>query len=189
MRLNWTIPLCVLLALGTGFAAGCDDGDDGDGDTKGGDGDGDGDGDIECGDEWAEKNPDNADPKKLPFEGFGLPCETPADCTDALGPDAICILNILNVYDIPEGFCSLDCEVPSDTVFVPDADDCSPNGGIDCVGIEGAFTACLPSCSDSAQCDREGYGCVQMPLISQPGDPTYCLMDADACCVDPGGSC
>ncbi len=32
MRLNWTIPLCVLLALGTGVAAGCDDGDDGDAD-------------------------------------------------------------------------------------------------------------------------------------------------------------
>ncbi len=181
MRANWSLPLSVLLSLGLGFVAGCDGDDD-----NGGDGDGDTGGEVACGEDWLPKDPANAMPEKLPYEGYGLPCTTPADCTDALGPDAICIQNILGVFDIPGGFCSIDCEVPPDTVIVRDAEECSPNGGVDCVGIEGAFTACLPSCENNAQCNREGYGCVQMPIISMPSDPTYCLMNQTACCsTDP----
>ena len=62
---------------------------------------------------------------------------------------------------------------------------CDPNGGIACVGAMGLFTACANPCSEDSECSREGYACIAMPVISSPGDQTFCLMNEAECCLDP----
>ncbi len=177
------------MALALCFSSACDGGDAEDtGATSAtsGDGDGDGDGDEGgvCGEEWASKDPMSGEPPLQPVQGFGAPCETDADCTEIAGGAGSCVTEILGMFEVPNGICTItDCTVPSDTFYVPDSTECSDMGGIDCVGIVGNFTACLPTCSNNDQCNREGYGCRLMPLIGAENDPTYCLMDAQDCCL------
>ena len=120
------------------------------------------------------------------MDEFGAPCSADADCVPILGEDAFCVLNILGVFDFPGGFCTTPCDVPDGETFVVDSEQCRAGGGVDCVGIQGSFTACTIPCSEHSECGRQGYGCVIMPLIASEGDPTYCLMNQEACCTDPG---
>lgn len=156
--------------------------DDTAGDTAGDTG-----GMLACGDEWAEKD----GMTESIMDDWGLPCMSDADCTAALGDTAVCVTDILGVYELPGGYCSkLDCELPDNlTTFVLDAEDCDPNGGIACIGVAGTYTVCAEPCDNSSQCGREGYGCRIMPNIASEGDPTFCLMDPEACCAIEGGGC
>jgi len=136
-----------------------------------------------CGEEFVEK--DGTTPTIMAT--WGSPCMADADCVPGLGDGATCINNILGVYDLPGGYCTRECTVGStDITFVLDSPDCDPNGGVACVGIDGAFTACAPVCSSDSQCGRDGYACTIMPNIGAEGDPTFCLMNAESCCSTPG---
>ena len=139
-----------------------------------------------CGSEWAEK--DGTTPSIM--DEWGAPCMADSDCMPILGEGAVCINNILGVYDLPGGFCTKYCELPdSGTSFVLDAPDCDANGGVACVGAKDIFTACIIPCDTSDQCGREGYGCRTMPTLASDGDPSFCLMSTEDCCTTNSGEC
>jgi len=109
---------------------------------------------------------------------YGAPCMTDADCIKVLGDGGKCLTNILGVYALPGGYCSTDCDLPDQQqTYISMAADCKL--GADCVGLMGFFEGCSFPCTDDTQCPREGYECRTMPEISNPGDPTYCLMTED----------
>jgi hypothetical protein len=140
----------------------------------------------ECGTEWAEK--DGATQSIM--EAWGAACTVDDDCLPLLGEGAKCIHNILGVYDLPGGYCTRECHLADTSVsFELDSADCDPNGGVACVGVEGAFTACALPCESHDQCGREGFGCRLMPNIAAEGDPTFCLMNATDCCTTDSGEC
>jgi hypothetical protein len=141
---------------------------------------------LACGEEFVEKDGTTASL----MDAWGAACMTDAQCeATALGAGAVCITNILGVFDLPLGYCTRECTVgTTETTFLLDSPECDPNGGVACVGIDGSFTACAPVCENDSQCGREGYGCTIMPLIGAAGDPKFCLMNADACCT-ADGSC
>jgi hypothetical protein len=177
-------PLALLFSFGLGLlcsVSACD--------TGGSDAEGEGETGSEkneCGTEWAEK--DGTTPSLM--DAYGAACTTNADCEPLLGAGAVCIQNILGVYDLPGGYCTRECSLPNTSVtFELDSADCDPNGGITCVGVEGNFTACAPECASHDQCGREGYGCRLMPSIGAEGDPTFCLMNATDCCTTDSGEC
>ncbi|HWB81982.1 MAG TPA: hypothetical protein VG755_43770 [Nannocystaceae bacterium] len=124
---------------------------------------------------------DTTDGATTPLQGtWGAACSVDADCVALLGDGAVC-LDAAVIYELPGGYCSKPCMLPDlDTRVVMDDPACDPNGGIACVGSMAAFQYCAPLCTDDAQCDRDGYICRQMPLISLPEDPSLCLMP-DCC--------
>ena len=190
MRTLWTSSLALLLAASL---VACDSGDDSESASDGystdsaGDGDGDGDGDgLACGEEWTEKDPMSGAEPLQPYKGFGAPCTSDADCGEIANGNGVCVTDILGLFEIPGGICTvLNCSPGEDPAFpyLIDSPECDESGGVDCIGIPGAFTACLPSCTSSDQCGREGYGCRLMPLIGAVDHPSYCLMDSEACCI------
>lgn len=108
----------------------------------------------------------------------GHACASDADCQALLGPDGVCQKDILGVYSMPGGYCTTYCQLPDQlTTYQLDSRSCTM--GADCVGLMGYFEACAHVCTDDAQCPREGYECRQMPQISNPGDPKFCLMTED----------
>jgi len=185
MRSLAFVPGSILLAAVMLLAPACDssDGDEGNSTTMA---EGEtGSGNV-CGDEWVEK--DGTTPSIM--DEWGAPCMQDSDCTPILGDGAVCVTNILGVYDLPGGFCSKYCELPDTmTTFIHDAEDCDPAGGITCVGAKDLFSACLPPCESSDQCGREGYGCRAMPTLASEGDPTFCLMSTEDCCTTQSGEC
>jgi hypothetical protein len=139
-----------------------------------------------CGTEWAEK--DGMTPSVM--DDWGAACLQDSDCMPILGDGAVCVTNILGVYDLPGGFCTKYCALPdTSTTFIHDAMDCDPNGGITCVGAKDLFTACIRPCENDSQCGREGYGCRTMPTLAAEGDPTFCLMSPVDCCTTESGEC
>ena len=155
-----------------------------------GDGDGDGDGDASqpCGTEWAEKT----DPSVASImDVWGAPCTSDDECVAIIGDGATCVTNILGVYDLPGGFCSIEnCQLPdTNTTYIHDATDCDPDGGVTCVGAKDLFTACIIPCTSNDECGREGYGCRTMPTLASEGDPTFCLMSPADCCTTTSGEC
>lgn len=109
---------------------------------------------------------------------YGAPCTTDDDCIDVLGAGGICLKDILGVYSLPGGYCSTACSLPDQQqTYIPMAADCKL--GADCVGLMGFFEGCSLPCTDNSQCPRAGYECRTMPEISNPGDPSYCLMTED----------
>ncbi len=117
------------------------------------------------------------------METWGAACTTDAECVALIGdPAAICD-QMAVVYELPGGYCTKPCSLPDmDTRAVPDAADCDPNGGVACIGSKPTFERCGILCTDDMQCNRAGYECRQMPLISLPEDPSLCLMPD--CCID-----
>jgi hypothetical protein len=112
------------------------------------------------------------------MDQYGAPCDTDADCVKVLGDGGKCLKDILGVYNLPGGYCSTDCDLPDQQhTYIPMAADCKL--GADCVGLMGFFEGCAFPCMDNSQCPRDGYECRQMPEISNPEDPTYCLMTED----------
>ena len=183
--LRHTFGLSALLAASfLLFAPACDAGADEDTDdtantTTTGSG-------VPCGTEWADK--DGTTPSIM--DEWGAPCLQDEDCMPILGEGAVCVQNILGVYDLPGGFCSKYCELPdSSTTFVRDAPDCSADGGVTCIGAKDIFTACIIECESSDQCGREGYGCRPMPTLAAEGDPSFCLMSTADCCTTDSGEC
>lgn len=176
-------PLALLLGFGLGLlssVSACDKGSEDSGDETGGPQK------NECGTEWADK--DDGTPSLM--DAWGAPCTSNADCVPLLGDGAKCIQNILSVYDLPGGYCTRSCKLPNTSVtFEHNSADCDPDGGVTCVGVEGAFTACALPCESHDQCGREGYGCRMMPSIAAEGDPTFCLMNAMDCCTTDSGEC
>lgn len=179
-------PLSLLFGFGLGLicsVSACDSGGS-DADEEGGDETGEP--TNECGTEWAEKDGVTASI----MDAWGAPCMVDDDCVPLLGDGAVCVQNILGVYSLPGGYCSRECSLADTSVsFELDSADCDPNGGIACVGVEGAFTACAPPCDSHDQCGREGYGCRLMPNIAAEGDPNFCLMNAADCCTTDSGEC
>lgn len=109
---------------------------------------------------------------------YGHACATDDDCMPFLGPTAVCQKEILGVYNLPGGYCTTYCHLPDQqTTYMKPPNDCTMDS--DCVGLMGFFEACAYECTDNAQCPREGYECRQMPTISNPEDPKYCLMTED----------
>ena len=87
------------------------------------------------------------------------------------------------IYELPQGFCTKPCMLPDSTTSnVPNDPQCDPAGGVDCIGNQLVFQYCAVPCTDDNQCNRDGYMCRRMPMISSEGDPTYCLMPD--CCDD-----
>lgn len=177
-----SMALCSCLALGLlWLAPGCDGGDDNEDTAADGDSGG-----QPCGTEWADKSGEADD---LMVE-YGAPCMQDSDCTPLLGEDGVCVTNILEVYDLPGGFCTKYCDLPdAGTSFEHDNEQCSPDGGVTCVGANGLFTACILECETSDQCGREGYGCRTMPTLAAEGDPKFCLMNPTDCCTTNSGEC
>ena len=115
------------------------------------------------------------------MEYYGAPCMDDADCVPLIGPDAICIPNILDTFDAPGGYCTRPCEQPDDETFEsPNFPGCKGGGEASCIGANGIFTACAFPCTSSDQCHREGYVCRTVPLVNS--ELKYCLMP-DACCL------
>lgn len=118
------------------------------------------------------------------MQTWGAACSTDADCVALIGEGAVCDVEAV-VYELPGGYCTKPCTLPDDaTRAVLDAVDCDPAGGVACIGVKGTFERCGIVCTDDMQCNRGGYECRQMPLISAEGDPSLCLMPD--CCQ---GSC
>jgi hypothetical protein len=117
------------------------------------------------------------------MQTWGAACTSHADCVALIGdPDAICDTTAV-VFELPGGYCTKACTLPDlETRSVPDAPDCAAEGGVTCLGVKGTFERCGIPCTDDMQCNRGGYECRQMPLISQPEDPSFCLMPD--CCQD-----
>lgn len=135
-----------------------------------------------CEDEWVEK-PDLETTEDISTH-WGSACSTDADCAHI--EDGECFLDTIDVYEIPGGVCSKRCDLPdSGTTVVLDDLNCDPDGGVACMGAKGVFSACLPPCTSNSQCGRAGFGCIRMPVISAAGDASFCLMNPDACCLDP----
>lgn len=140
-------------------------------------------GELLCGEEWVPKpNPDASDL----MARFGASCTSDDECSD-IGVGAVCITEMLALFELPNGYCTRLCELPDPaTTVATDDPACNPDGGVDCVGAKGIFSMCAPQCSEDSQCAREGYACQRIPNISGVGDPQFCLMNPDACCLDPG---
>jgi hypothetical protein len=115
------------------------------------------------------------------MQTWGAACTTHADCVALIGdPDAICDTTAV-VYELPGGYCTKACTLPDvDTRAVADDPTCDPAGGVTCLGVMGTFERCAIPCTDDMQCNRPGYECRQLPLISQAQDPSFCLMP-DCC--------
>jgi len=139
-----------------------------------------------CAEEFVTK--DNADAPDT-MTRFGTPCLTDADCSH-LGETGECFEDVLGIYELPGGFCSIRCDLPdTSTTFVNDDPQCDAEGGVTCVGAKGLFSACIQPCTEDSNCSREGYGCVRMPTISIEGDPLFCLMNQDECCLQTQDVC
>jgi len=111
---------------------------------------------------------------------WGAPCTTDAECVTLLGDGALCYAAIANVYKAPAGYCSKPCSLPDGVQYSESDPQCGD--GVTCLGVNGIFTACVPPCTDDAQCQRDGYSCTLLPQIGSPGDPEFCLM-MDTCMV------
>ena len=108
----------------------------------------------------------------------GSACATDDDCKAVLGADGVCQKDILGIYALPGGYCTTYCQLPDQqTTYQTDSAFCTMMA--DCVGLMGFFEACAHECTDNIQCPRAGYECRQMPQISNPGDPKFCLMTED----------
>jgi hypothetical protein len=152
-------------------------------DTSGSSGSGETGSGLACADEWVEK-PDLMSSEDKTAH-WGTACTSDSDCAH-LGEGAVCFPDALGVFELPGGACSKYCDLPDTaTTVVPDDPQCDPDGGVACMGAKDIFSACLPTCESDSECGREGYACINMPVISAPTDPTFCLMNPDACCLDP----
>lgn len=109
------------------------------------------------------------------MEKFGHECAGDSDCVAVLGEGAVCLKDILMVYELPGGYCSLLCMLPDEnTAYVEDAPECGQ--GVTCLGAKGYFEGCAIECTDNSECPRTGYECRTMPQIGQATDPKFCLM-------------
>ncbi len=184
MKLRGFSALASVFALAAlGFTPACDDSSADDTTSSGSGSEGDDGSGLACEDEWIEDK--MVDPAMDIQDVWGTPCESDADCAQ-LGENGECFTDVLGVYSLPGGACSIRCTLPdAGTTVVEDAEECDPNGGIACMGAKDIFSACLPPCTSDSQCSREGYGCIRMPTISAEGDASFCLMNPNACCLDP----
>lgn len=105
---------------------------------------------------------------------WGHACANDDDCIGILGAGAVCLKDVLELYELPGGYCSKHCQLPPQTAYVPDDPTCGR--GVFCIGADGYFEACALECEDDSECPREGYECRIMPTIGQPQDPKFCLM-------------
>lgn len=110
---------------------------------------------------------------------WGAPCSEDAECVALLGDGGRCMFEAV-IYELPQGYCTKDCTLPSGEMYSIDDPQCDPNGGVDCIGQAPLLQVCAVQCTDDDQCSRGGYTCRNFPLIAQEGDPTYCLMP-DCC--------
>ena len=119
---------------------------------------------------------------------WGAPCTTDAECVALIGEGGFC-QTMAVIYELPGGYCTKPCALPDETTTVVQGDPaCDPSGTIDCIGTQGFLEVCAKPCTDTAECDgRQLYQCQQMPMIAQPTDPSYCLMDT--CCQQDCSSC
>lgn len=105
---------------------------------------------------------------------WGHACANDDECVALLGAGAVCLTDVLGIYELPDGYCSKTCELPPQTPYVPDDPACGR--GVWCIGADGYFEACAVECDDDSECPREGYECRIMPTIGQDMDPKFCLM-------------
>ena len=135
------------------------------------------DGDLRC----AANLPEDANDGATGIMGtWGAACGTDADCVPLLGDGAVCLKKAV-IFETPGGYCSRPCDLPMGmSGFIADDPMCAPEGGVSCLGVEGTFEYCAVPCTDNSQCERAGYYCRLMPIISQETDPTFCLMP-DCC--------
>lgn len=141
---------------------------------------------LVCGDDWVDKPLANEVPGDFDGE-LAKPCEIDADCV-ALREDAVCVKEFAGgVFGVPGGICTAPCTLPSDANYVLDSPECaglsSDGSPVDCIGVPGVESWCWTSCESSNECNREGFGCTNLPLIGLPSDPQYCIFEADACCL------
>ena len=81
---------------------------------------------------------------------IGDPCTSPDDCQAPAGLQAECLTNLLNMIELPGGYCTASC-TPGDP------DPCAPDGV--CYGMQ-MMAYCLKPCTDNSECRQdEGYVC------------------------------
>jgi hypothetical protein len=183
--------LAVCAGFVCGLALGCPGADDTDTTASSADS---GQTDTTAGDACPLEQPANtSDGSQDPvMDAWGAPCSTDADCVALLGDGAVCD-NMAVIYELPGNYCTKPCSLPdTNSTFFADDPACDPNGGVDCVGQKPIFERCAKVCNDDAQCNRDGYYCRRMPMISNDGDPTYCLMPdcCQECCEkNSAGEC
>lgn len=108
-------------------------------------------------------------------ETWGHACTDDAECMALVGNKGVCAVDVLGLYDLPDGYCTRGCTLPDlQTLYVPDHPQCGP--GVHCVGVMGYLEVCLVECFDDSECPREGYECRLLPTVGMPGDPKFCLM-------------
>ncbi len=115
------------------------------------------------------------------MDSWGAPCSEDSECVALLGEGGVCLFSAV-IYELPGGYCSKNCELPSGVQYSENDPGCDPNGGVDCIGQAPLLQVCAPRCTDDDQCSRDGYTCRNLPMLASEGDPTYCLMPD--CCQD-----
>ncbi len=122
------------------------------------------------------------------MEKWGTPCSSNEECVAAAGDGAECIENILDIYVLPQGYCTKPCSLPdSDTQYVENDPMCGDEG-MTCLGAVGFFETCALPCTSDDECQRDGYSCQVIPQLGAEGDPKFCLMNYQctvACIDDP----
>ncbi len=121
------------------------------------------------------------------MEKWGAPCTSNDDCVALAGEGAECLENILDIYLLPQGYCSKPCSLPnSDTQYVDNDPMCGD--GMTCLGAVGFFETCALPCTSDDECQRDGFSCQLLPQIGAEGDPKFCLMNYEctlSCIDDP----
>ncbi|MBZ5708825.1 hypothetical protein [Nannocystis pusilla] len=105
---------------------------------------------------------------------YGHACADDDECVAILGAGAVCLTDVLGLYELPGGYCSKLCELPPQTPYV--FDDLTCGRGVVCIGADGYFEACAVECEANSECPRDGYECRLMPTLGLSGDPRFCLM-------------
>ncbi|MCA9636011.1 MAG: hypothetical protein KC420_08280 [Myxococcales bacterium] len=121
------------------------------------------------------------------MEKWGAPCTTDQACKDLTGDaDAECLIDILDIYVLPQGYCYKPCDLDPGVQYVPDSPMCGD--GMTCLGADGFFEACAVPCTSDDECQRDGYTCQILPTLGMEGDPKFCLMNTTCtkqCIMDP----
>lgn len=109
------------------------------------------------------------------MEEWGAPCTTDDECVALIGDGATCLMDILDIYLLPKGYCAKLCSLPdANTKYVPDDPVCGT--GRTCLGAKDFFEACAVPCTSDDECQRDGYTCQILPQLGADGEPKFCLM-------------